>query len=160
YSSALVLDFTAANYNPDQTITVKAIDDLAPEGTQTVMISTGVLVSDPNDDSKGFDQVAVRNVQVTVLDNDQPDLYVNQPVHGRVVLPGTAVTQLTDSYSLSLAKAPALGTTVTVTLGYDHTVLALSSSDPRFQTVGGMQTVTFNSTNFSNPVNITIAGVD
>src|SRR5262249_27457785 len=72
--SALVLDFTAANYATDQTILVKAIDDLAREGTQTYMISTGVLVSDPTKDSKGFDQTAVRNVQVTVLDNDQPDL--------------------------------------------------------------------------------------
>src|SRR5262249_54449160 len=70
YSSALVLTFTAANYAMNQTITVKAIDDLAPEGTQTVMISTGVLVNDPNRDSLHFNQVAVRNIQVTVLDND------------------------------------------------------------------------------------------
>src|SRR5262249_13877618 len=38
WSNALVLTFTAANYSTDQTITVKAIDDQAAEGTQTVMI--------------------------------------------------------------------------------------------------------------------------
>src|SRR5207302_392355 len=125
------LTFTAANYSLNQTILVKAIDDLAPEGTQTYMLSTGVLVNDLNKDSNHFNQVAVRNVQVTVLDNDQADLYITQPVGGPRVLAGTAATQITDSYSLSLAKAPAAGTTVTVTLGHDA-VLALSSSDPRF----------------------------
>ena len=157
WNSALVLKFTAGNYFTNQTILVKAIDDQAKEGTQTVMISTGVLVSDPSHDSNHFDQVAVRNVQVTVLDNDQPDLYITQPVAGPVVLAGDVNTRIQDGYSLSLAEAPAAGKTVTVTLGHDA-ILALSSADPRFNAAA--QTVTFDSTNWSNPVGITITAVD
>ena len=156
WNTSLVLDFTSANYLLNRTILVKAIDDTAKEGTQTVMISTGVLVSDPTHDSNDFNQFAVRNVQVTVLDNDQADLYITQPVSGPVVLAGTTATRIQDSYSLSLSVAPAAGTTVTVTLGHDA-ILALSSADPRFNAAA--QTVTFDSTNWSSPIAITITAV-
>src|SRR5262249_6094673 len=86
-----------------------------------------------------------------------PDLYVTQPAGGPVVLAGDATTQVTSSYKLSLGQKPADGTKVVFKLGHDP-VLALSSSDPRFD--AATQTVTFDSTNYTSPITITITAVD
>jgi len=71
---------------------------------------------DPNHPSAPyFDNIAVRNVEVTVLDNDQPGIVVTQldklgnPDESTVTIEGTAVTQKLDSYRLSLAKEPVAG---------------------------------------------------
>src|SRR5262249_7392268 len=57
----------------EQTIHVKAVDDALAEGDRTVAIGHTVLSTDPT-----FDHALVRNVEVTVHDNDQPAVVVTQ----------------------------------------------------------------------------------
>src|SRR5262249_48060315 len=54
-------------------IHVKAVDDQLAEGDRTVAVSHTVLSTDPT-----FDHAIVRNVEVTVHDNDQPAVVVTQ----------------------------------------------------------------------------------
>src|SRR5439155_25224614 len=105
-------------------VQVKAIDDAAAEGDGLVMVST----SSRSTDSR-FNHVAVRNVKVEVLDNDQPGLRITQTDGETVVLEGALPHGITDSYTLALAQAPAVGKTVT--LNPTDTRLALSSADLR-----------------------------
>ena len=112
----LVLVFDASNWDVDQTVWVTAVDDKLAEGPRVVTVSHSVIA--PAD--AAYDNVAVRNVEVTVLDNDQAGLEITQldgagnPDSSTVVIEGTAVTRQIDSYRLSLAKVPAAGKVVKV----------------------------------------------
>src|SRR5262249_50434351 len=123
----LVLVFDASNWNQDQTVWLTAVDDQLAEGPRVVTISHSVIA--PNDPA--YDNVAVRNVEVTVLDNDQAGLVITpldaagNPDNSTVVIEGTPVTQQLDHYRLSLAKPPAAGKVVKVSLS--------TSSDGRIQ---------------------------
>src|SRR5262249_49558813 len=132
----LVLAFDAPSWQTDQTVWVTAVDDQAAEGPTTVTISHSVVAPndrfDPhNPTAPYFDNIAVRNVQVTVLDNDQPGVVitpldnVGNPDTSTVVIEGTPVTQQLDHYLVSLEKPPAIGQLVKVGLG--------TSSDGRIQ---------------------------
>src|SRR5213075_1368201 len=114
----LVLVFDSTNWQQDQTVWVTAVDDKLAEGPRVVTISHTVIA--PND--PGYDNVAVRNVEVTVLDNDMPGLTIT-PLDAAgnadtstVVIEGTSLTRQVDHYRLALAKAPAVGKIVKVRL--------------------------------------------
>ena len=134
-------------------VQVKAIDDAAAEGDGLVMVST----SSRSTDSR-FNHVAVRNVKVEVLDNDQPGLRITQTDGETVVLEGAVPHGITDSYSLALARAPEAGKTVTVTLSQSDPRLQLSSADTRYD--AATHSLTFDSTNWDTAALISVAATD
>ena len=80
----------------------------------------------------------MRNVEVRVLDNDAPGLVVTQvdaagdPDNQTIVIEGTTITRVTDSYTVALAKAPAAGTVVKVRVASVDGRLVVTSADTRF----------------------------
>ncbi len=152
YVRGLVLTFTAANWNLPQTVFVKADDDLLAEGERGVNISHSVASTDAK-----FNQVPVRDVAVTVADDDTPGLLLTQTGGSTLVLEGSLLTGITDSYTVALTKAPAAGKTVTVTLTHDAQV-ALASADQRYNPVLG--TITFSAANWNVPVTMQVSAVN
>ena len=154
FQPAAVLTFAAGTpAGTKKTVTVKAIDDVAPEGDGLVIVS---MSSRSLDDD--FNHVAIRNVKVRVLDDDQPGLRLTHTDLDTVVLEEDAAAGthgLTDSYTLELAKAPAAGQTVTVTLSPSDARLALSSLDPRYN--AGTQTFTFDESNWDVAATVDVA---
>lgn len=144
-----VLKFNAGQTSP-QTVLVKAVHDFVAEGERWVAISATTR----SDDAR-FNHVAVRNVNVDVIDADQPGLVVHLNSPNPTVVEGTPPNGVTDSYTLALAQAPQPGTQVTVTLSSQDKRIGFGSADSRFNAANN--TVTFDSTNWMNPINIVIS---
>ena len=66
WASATTKTFTPANWDVPQTVTVKAVDDRAPEAT----VHTGTIAHALSSADAAFNGVAVRDVTVHVTDND------------------------------------------------------------------------------------------
>ena len=102
-----------------------------------------------------YNLVAVRNVEVEVLDNDAPGLIVAETDGKTLVIEGSLTVEsgftkgIADTYTVRLAKAPAAGTTVTVKLAFDAAQLGLS-----------LNSIVFDSTNWNLPVTITVTAAD
>jgi len=155
FSEALVLRFDSESYDNwsnARTIYVKAASDTAKEGVQTALISHSIIVEakDPSlvtaEQQKELDSIAdlsVKNVEVTVYDNDKADVIVTEAAGGMTVLEGAAT-----SVSLVLNEAPAAGETVTVSLNYGSQI----SLDT--------DVVTFDSSNWNTPRVVTVTAVD
>ena len=139
-----------------------AVNDARAEGTRIVTASHSVIQRncDPTKPLTCYDGAIVRNVEVTVYDNDQPDILVTQldptdPTHTRTdtgslalegwgsAVSGTSghpITAQPDYYSIILASPPT-GTSpndkvvIRLTLSDllpDNVHVCLSSSDSRF----------------------------
>jgi len=134
---ALVLTFTGGangDWNVDKHVYVLAFNDLRPEGTRVVAVNHSVISTDDR-----YDGTLVRNVEVTVRDDDTPGVFVLEveptttTEDGRsIVIEGDATTALTDELLVQLAAAPALGTIVVVHLLLDaesDAAISISSSD-------------------------------
>ena len=95
---ALVLTFTdARDWNVKQCVYVYAVDDPRSEGDRVV------VVQHASSRPTRLRRRAVRNVEVTVHDNDTPGVYVTQIAPGTttedkrtLVIEGTNFTPLTD----------------------------------------------------------------
>ncbi|PYR14346.1 MAG: hypothetical protein DMF94_34420, partial [Acidobacteria bacterium] len=140
----LVLKFDDSNWDVAQTVTVKAVDDQRIEGERVYAISHSAQSADAR-----FDHAAIKNVKVTVFDNDKPEVIVAGSGDSNTLLEGNATTQITDTYSVRLGK-PVTSGTVTVSLDFDTAQLSLASADARFDAAS--RTIVFNSTNWSDPV--------
>ena len=109
---ALVLKFDANNWKQEQNVYVFAPDDARSEGERITVIQHSVISN-----VEKYDAIDVRNVEVTVRDNDTPGVFVKQvdaagnEDNRTIVVEGTDVTKLTDEIQLTLAMAPA-GTVV------------------------------------------------
>jgi len=130
---AVVLRFDSSNYNTAQTVYLYAVDDTRSEGDRVVVMQHSVI-----SDNAAYDGVAVRNVEVTLRDNDTPGMYVTEvapgtstedgrtlvieghSVAGDLVAPaGPDYTGLTDEILLELARAPDAGDVIVVELVLD-----------------------------------------
>ena len=105
---AEVLTFTVDNWDEDQTVYMRAVDDDLEEGNRTVEISHSIKSEDEN-----YDQALIQNVSVDIRDNDNYDLIVEETDYGSMVIEGGE----TDTYTIRLTQAPT--DTVTVTLALD-----------------------------------------
>jgi hypothetical protein len=91
-----VIKFTFADWNVKRTIQVKAAHDDVKEGERKVMISHSVLVVSPSAADKAmFDEVAIPNVEVRVLDDDLGTLLIRQTDGATRVLEGTTAQSRT-----------------------------------------------------------------
>ncbi len=147
----LVLAFDETNWNDAQTVSVKAVDDGRNEGTRVYAISHSAQSEDAD-----FNHAQIKNVKVTVFDNDKPEVIVQGTGDSDLVLEGDATTQITDTYTVQLGK-PITSGTVTVTLDFDAGEVMLSSADTRFDALTG--TIVFDSTNWDDAVTLTITAL-
>ena len=160
---AVVLTFDASNWNVDQEVFVYAPDDARSEGDKVVMAQHSVISADAR-----FDGTAVRNVEVSVRDNDTPGVLVTQVQPGTnvedgrtVVIEGNSVTELRDELLVQLSNAPAPASVVAIKLALDaasDAQIQLLSADSRFDAAS--RTLTFDSTNWDDPVRLTVAARD
>ena len=111
FTDGVVLEFTDANWDQEQTITVRAEDDAAQEGDRDVMISHAVDSADTQ-----FDKAKVANIVVEVADNDLAEVKLVESGYDTFVQEGSAASQITDTYEIVLTRQPAPGETVTLTL--------------------------------------------
>ena len=166
---SIVLVFTPGNWNVPQTVFMYAVDDALAEGNRTVTASQSVISTDAS-----FDGAIVRNVEVTIYDNDAPGVLVtpldpatSKPDNATTVLEGTNLgTEVTDVYAIQLTSSPAAGKTVTVRISPSSNRVCLAGAgvtaavafgDPTLCPVGGdTYTVTFNQFNWFIPVMVTV----
>ena len=154
YFSSLVLTFDSENtgaeaWDRTQAIYVRAASDTAEEGERTVVISHSI-----RSDNADFNHLDIPNVEVTVIDDDKAGLIVEETGTGSEVVEGLD----TDTYGVTLTRAPDAGETVIVTLDYDAGQIAVNSVDPRFD--AAMGTVTFDATNWDQTITLTLTAVD
>jgi hypothetical protein len=112
---SIVLTFDSTNWNIDQEVFLAAASDLLAEGERVVTISHGVLIETTSASLKEtYDQTPVRNVEVTVLDDDQPGLIITETDRETVVLEGNTIfdgvmnvyTGIRDEYEVQLTTEP------------------------------------------------------
>ena len=107
---AIVLVFTRRQLGDARRPSGVAVNDTRAEGDRIVVASHSVISADP-----AFDHAVVRNVEVTVHDDDlavdparrSVDPVTLNPDNTTLVIEGTATTQLTDIYDVKLSIAPA-----------------------------------------------------
>ena len=156
---ALVLVFNATNWDDEQTVYVFAYDDLLAEGDRVVTVGHSTLATDPADEAT-FDHAAVRNVELTIRDDDTPDVVVVQVSPSTAtedarstVIEGAGAAGLTDDLLVSLAMAPT--GTVVVKVATSDGQVALSSTDGRWSLA--LRTITFDASNWYVPARITVS---
>jgi Ca2+-binding RTX toxin-like protein len=158
FDKYVVLAFNSSNWNMEQTVTVKGVNDTLAEGERVYAISHTVQAADPAD--AAFNHLAVKNVKVTVLDNDKPDIIVRPSGFESLVLEGPAPEGITDIYDISLAANP-FGD-VWVKLDVVLSQISLSTGLPagRFVISGGDAYMKFDGTNWNTPVTVTMTAVN
>ena len=159
---AVVLVFDSTNWNQAQTVFVAAANDSQEEGKRVVAVSHSVQAvvthaaaapaADQAATVAAYDGIKVKNVLVTVIDNDRAGILLTEVRkdaydNGTLVLEGPAPYGITDSYTIELTKAPTAP--VTIQLNYDHRQLQLSQDS-----------VTFDASNWDQPVTIDIIARD
>ncbi len=165
----LVLTFTTADYATPQWVYVYAVDEFADtlvgtpnseldaraEGDRVAVIQHTVISADSD-----FNGTAVRNVEVTVRDNDTPGVYVipvtpttgSTTEDGRTLViegkndpsVGGVYTGQNDQVLVQLAMDPGAGVTIKVALTLDADsaeAISLSSADSRWDVATA--TITF-----------------
>ena len=138
--SANTLTFTEADWNIAQIVTVSALQDTAQTGNQSVTIGA-------TSSSTGSFDASLAEITAELVDDETASLIVTESDGSTVVGEGQ-----TDSYTLQLSTQP-VGT-VTVTLQNDGQTI-LTSGDARF----AGNTVTFDATNWDQPITIDVAMV-
>ena len=151
YAPYAVVTFSPGDTGP-QTVWVKAVDDTGREGERNATINFSSESADPR-----FDDVAIRNVTVDVIDNDTGGIVVTESGGSTVVLPGAAPQGIVDSYQVGPTMAPRAGRSVTITISFDSSLISVTSSDPRYN--AATHTATFDSTNWTMPVTFLVTAV-
>ena len=124
------LQFTAADWDTDQQVTITATDDGKVEGVRLSRVFSTVTSSLSTGGAYSAGVIDNPTVQVSVYDGDSGGVLVVQPTGKTIVSP----TQ-TATYTIQLTRAPTAP--VTVTIITDGKTL-VSSSDPRFTATGGL----------------------
>jgi hypothetical protein len=133
-----VLTFTPADWNIPQPVAVTAVDDDDDEGIHIGTITHSVTSADGK-----YHQIAVNNVNATILDNDtRPAVLVSQSGGATAVVEGG----LDDVISIKLATSPTANVTITVTTGNQ-----LNASPP---------TLTFTPADWNTAQPMTVSAID
>ncbi|MBA3348546.1 MAG: hypothetical protein H0T13_08305, partial [Actinobacteria bacterium] len=158
WHDALVLTFDTSDgganaWGRTQTIFMRAVSDTVQEGERTVVISHSLQSA-----NAAFDRINIRNVEVRTIDDDKPDVTIEQTGTSTSVVEGI----LTDTYTVKLTRSPNPGETVVVTLVGDFTQLAVSADLPvqasRFDATA--RTITFDETNWDDAFVVRVTAVD
>ncbi len=154
---AIVLHFTADDYNVAQTVWVAAANDTAPQGDIVVAVSSSVISTDP-----AYANDVVRNVEVTVHDNLTPGIAIVQTDGDTTVIKGTPTTELTDTFTVAPLSKPSGTVTYTITPSDAFVVLSGTglTPGPLVNGVPTSYTLSFNATTYLTPVTITVTAVN
>jgi len=167
YSSAAVIKFTQADWESARTVFVKAAHDDAIEGERKVMISHSLqIVSDSAADIAAYDNVAIRNVEAKVVDDDLGSLIVLESGGSTRVLEGGDVVDtsgntignsaIDDTYTVQLSVQPEAGELVTVSLAFDsNQIQVFEGNNPNPVT-----SLTFDANNWNTPLTLTVKAVN
>lgn len=136
------LTFTPDNWNAQQTVTVRGVDDKMADGNQVYKIITQNAVSD----DPGYANMEVPNVEVTNLDDDSPGI---RCVPSKVPL-FTTENGGTDTFTCVLNSQPASGAEVS---------FSMTSSDETEGTISPTS-LRFTGANWNAPQTVTVKGVD
>jgi hypothetical protein len=120
-----------------KTVTITADDDLVAEGTHGGTVSHSVASADAD-----YDNFAVRDVAVTITDNDTAGVTVTQSGGTTAVTEGGA----TDTYTLVLTSQPTADVTIDLATGAD-----VSANPP---------SLTFTAVNWNLGRTVTVTAVD
>ena len=134
FNDSSIWEITDAGWDTQQQVLVKALHDDGIEGERKVMISHSLFVeSNSQADIDAFDEVAISNVEVRVLDNDIGTLLIEEiDANGAIdnetrILEGGPVTggssAIEDTYRVRLSVAPTAD--VTVSLDFDDVQLGI-----------------------------------
>ena len=132
------LNFTTANWNTPQSVTVTAVNDLLVEGAHTATITHTAS-------GGGYTGVAVPNVTVNITDNDTVSVVVTESGGSTAVTEGGA----TDTYTVVLNSQPSA--TVTITLAKTPTNQVTTSPT---------STLSFTTSNWNTPQSVTVTAVN
>ncbi len=133
------LTFSPSNWQTIRSIQVSAIDDNLPEGDNTFTLTHSATSADPR-----YNDIAISDLNVNVIDNDVPASIIIIPTDG-----GTEVSEagLTDIYQISMTRQP----TAPVTF-------SLSNNNEQIQL--NRNTLTFSPSNWQTVRNIRVTAVD
>ena len=155
---AIVLVFDGTNWMTPQTVNVYAVQDTRAEGDRVVVSSHSVISADP-----AFNGAVVRNVEVTVHDDDLPAIQIvaldgaNAQDNSTLVVEGTATTGLTDRFLLRLATQPTSAVLLQLTLSD----LRIGLSAPGLTSLGGgVYQISIPAANWQSGVVVTVTAVD
>ncbi|MDP2691563.1 MAG: hypothetical protein Q8O95_04140, partial [bacterium] len=145
--SPATLTFTPENGTTAQTVTITGIDDALVDGNIVYSIATASAVSTDTN----YNGLNPSNISVTNIDNDSSTPTPTSP--GTItVAPTTGLTTTEASgsatFTISLSKAPTA-----------DVIINLSSNDTTEGTIN-ISAIAFNSSNWNNPVTVTVQGVD
>jgi hypothetical protein len=129
------LVFTAANWNSGQTVTVAAVNDVAPENPYTGAISHLAF----SDDAK-YSGITVANVTVKVNDNDQVGVSIT-PASVNVAEGGPSA-----NYTVKLTSPPTANVTITI--------------NPDTQSTVSPSSLTFTTANWNTAQNVAVTAVN
>jgi len=156
YDKYVVLRFDSSNWNTNQTVDVHAVNDTLAEGERVYAISHTVQST-----VDSYNHLAVKNVKVTVLDNDKPDIQILPNDFQTLILEGDATAGISDTYTLKLATVP-VGT-VWVKLDFDAAQMAIATVNPaesgRLAVVGNVAYVLF-AAGTNTPLALKLTAVD
>ena len=174
WQQSAVLTFTEADWDTPQRVLVKAANDDAIEGERKVMISHSLLVeSGSQDDIEAFNEIAIPNVEVQVLDDDLGTLLIEQinasgavdnetrVLEGGDVLDGFGNTSaINDTYRVRLSVAPVANVTVDIGLDSDQLALFDSSGNLVSQLTFTADTSTPGDVSWNDWVTLTVKAVN
>lgn len=104
------LTFTKNDWDIEQTVTVKGVDDNAKDGDKLTNLT--LSIDQENSDDK-FDSVASQVIPVTTIDNDIPNIIIIESNGGTSVVEGSSAK---DQIIFKLSTQPADGNDVDITL--------------------------------------------
>jgi len=135
--------FNAGNWNVAQTVVITAIDDAAPEGPHTSVITHSAASADGN-----YNGIAILNVTADVQDNDLDGTTIDQTA-GSTAVSETGPTSA--SYTIVLDSGPTADVTITIDT---DTQLDLGAGP------GVPINITFTTMNWSAPRTVVVTAVD
>ena len=148
WSSSTVLTFdgsNAASWNRMQTIYVRATSTSVISGDATIEVMHSVQSTTPVASTiTGFNDIAISDVDVHVVDGDLPGLITTTPPSGLHIIEGSSTAY--NQYTVQLTEAPISGETVNV---------ALSSDDPRV--IFSSSLLSFTSSNWMNAQTVALS---
>ncbi len=167
YAPSLVLTFdstaTTGDYawETEREIHVRPIDDSQWEGEKNVIISHSAKseYQDTGETYASLDGVDISNVEVRLIDNDQPEIVLTQTGTETAITEG----RYSDQYEIFLSAEPGADEEVTVAIEFDSDEITLSVEDAvtqRFSADGSTAYLDFNAENYRTPVVMEVIAVD
>ena len=169
------LTFTSGNYSLAQTVTVKILKDGTIEGPyhERVSLSTTSLDGSYNSAANLTNLALQQSFVADISDSNSPQVVVIESAGSTNVIEGGSLLSdvpYSDTYSLVLSQAPALGQTVKVLLSADPTRTTradvIVTFQPQVDLLGsgtdpdGTPFVVFNSSNWYIPQTVKVAAID